>query len=258
MKRILVMDEKNYSTDLDEIYRVAVRGIIFIDGKLLMIENDFGEVKLPGGGIDSGEDDCKALVREVKEETGYDVILESIVPFGEIEEKRLSVREPMIWHQISRLYFCDVYPEKGLCDYTENEKKHGFKQVLYSLDEAIEKNGAMLEKEGKQAWNQREYKTLLLIQDYLQKQENTFGTPEHKYFETERLIVREWLLDDIVGLLKIMLDVRVHIYTKDKNNPWDIQRTEKYIQFMIEKGFKTLDNYHGAVIEKKTNQIVEL
>lgn len=51
-----------------------------------MIEDNFGEVKLPGGGIDSGEDDYKALVREVKEETGYDVILESIVSFGEIEE----------------------------------------------------------------------------------------------------------------------------------------------------------------------------
>ena len=153
--------------NLEEIYRVAVRGIVFIDGKLLMIEDNFGEVKLPGGGIDSGEDDYKALVREVKEETGYDVILESIVPFGEIEEKRLSVHEDMIWHQISRLYFCDVYPEKGACNYTENEKKYGFKQVLYSLDEAIEKNRTMLEKERKQAWNQREYKTLLLIKDYL-------------------------------------------------------------------------------------------
>ena len=51
MKRMLVMDEKNYSSDLDEIYRVAVRGIIFINGKLLMIEDDFGEVKLPGGGM---------------------------------------------------------------------------------------------------------------------------------------------------------------------------------------------------------------
>ena len=126
------MDEKNYSLDLEEIYRVSVRGIVFIDGKLLMIEDNFGEVKLPGGGIDSGEDDYKALVREVKEETGY-----------------------------------DVYPEKGPCNYTENEKKYGFKQVLYSLDEAIEKNRTMLEKEGKQAWNQREYKTLLLIKDYL-------------------------------------------------------------------------------------------
>ena len=57
MKKILVMDEKNYSLDLEEIYRVAVRGIIFIDGKLLMIEDTYGEVKLPGGGIDSGEDE---------------------------------------------------------------------------------------------------------------------------------------------------------------------------------------------------------
>lgn len=167
MEKILIMDEKNYSSDLEELYRVAVRGIIFIDGKLLMIENNFGETKLPGGGIDSGEDDYKALVREVKEETGYDVIVESITPFGEIEEKRLSVREPMIWHQISRLYFCEVYPEKGLCNYTENEKKHGFKQVLYTLDEALEINKAMLNKEGEQAWNQREYKTLLLIREHL-------------------------------------------------------------------------------------------
>jgi len=38
---------------------------------------------------------------------------------------------------------------------------------LYTLDEALEKNRIMLEKEGKQAWNQREYKTLLLIRDHL-------------------------------------------------------------------------------------------
>ncbi len=167
MEKILIMDEHNYPLNLEEIYRVAVRGIIFIDGKLLMIENSFGEVKLPGGGMDDLEDDYQALVREVKEETGYDVITETIVPFGEIEEKRLSVHEPMIWHQISRLYFCDVYPEKGLCNYTENERKYGFRQVLYTLEEALEKNRIMLEKEGMQAWNQREYKTLLLIKDYL-------------------------------------------------------------------------------------------
>ena len=55
---------------------------------------------------------------------------------------------------------------KGKCDYTENEKKYGFRQVLYTLDEAISKNEKMLEKEGRQAWNQREYRTLLLISDF--------------------------------------------------------------------------------------------
>lgn len=171
MEKILVMDEHNYEDGLEEICRVAVRGIIFVDGKLLMIEDSFGEVKLPGGGMEPGEEDYQVLIREVKEETGYDVIPESIMPFGEIEEKRLSVHEPMIWHQINRLYFCDVYPEKRLCEYSENEQKYGFQQVFYTIEEALEKNEIMLENEGRQAWNQREYRTLLLIRDYFDKEE---------------------------------------------------------------------------------------
>ena len=172
MEKVLVMDEHNYDDNLEEICRVSIRGIIFVNGKLLMIENSFGEVQLPGGGLEFGEDDCQTLMREVKEETGYDVIPESIKPFGEIEEKRLSVHEPKIWHQINRLYFCDVYPNQGQCEYTENEKKAGFHQVFYTIEDALEKNERMFEKEGRQAWNQREYKTLLLIKDYFGKKDN--------------------------------------------------------------------------------------
>ena len=40
---------------------------------------------------------------------------------------------------------------------------------MYTLEEALEKNRKMLSTEGKQAWNQREYKTLLLIKEYLEK-----------------------------------------------------------------------------------------
>lgn len=166
MKKILVMDEHNYDTNLKEILRISIRGIIFIDCKLLMIEDSLGEIKLPGGGMEHGEDDYQVLIREVKEETGYEVIPESIKPFGEIEEKRLSVHEHMIWHQINRLYFCNVYPEKGQCEYSDNEKKNGFHQVLYTIEEALQKNERMLESEGRQAWIRREYKTLLLIKDY--------------------------------------------------------------------------------------------
>ena len=169
MESLLVMDAHNYDEQMEEIHRVSVRGIIFIAGKLLMIENDFGEAKLPGGGVYPGEDDNQTLCREVKEETGYTVILESIVAFGEIEEKRKSLHEPMIWHQINRLYFCDVFDEQGDCEYSDNEKKYGFHQVFYSLDEAIRKNELMLKAEGMQAWNQREYNTLLQIKEHLEK-----------------------------------------------------------------------------------------
>ena len=72
----------------------------------------------------------------------------------------------MIWHQMSRLYFCEVYPEQGECSYSMNEKKHGFRQVLYTVEEALAKNRAMQEKEGKQAYNQRELRTLLLIKEW--------------------------------------------------------------------------------------------
>lgn len=52
-----------------------------------------------------------------------------------------------------------------------------------------------------------------------------------------------------------MSDARVHTYIKDKNNPWDEHRAEKYIKFMMNKNFKTLGYFYVAVIEKKTNEL---
>lgn len=37
MERLLFLDGKNYTDDLPELVRTAVRGIIFVDGKLLLI-----------------------------------------------------------------------------------------------------------------------------------------------------------------------------------------------------------------------------
>ena len=170
MEKILVMDAENYDPDLDEILRVAVRGIIFVDGKLLLINSSFGELKFPGGGKEGDESDEETLIRETLEETGYRVIPETIRPFGEVEEKRMSVHEEMIWHQINRYYFCDVESEQGGCSYTENEMKYGFHQVWHTLDEAIRINEETLQKEGRHAWNQREYNVLRMLKEYLDKQ----------------------------------------------------------------------------------------
>lgn len=81
---------------------------------------------------------------------------------------------------------------------------------------------------------------------------------ESIYFETQNLLVRQYTMFDIDGLYEIMSNPQVHRYTKDQNHPWDRLRTEQYIQFFIDKNFVTLDCFHGAIIEKKSNKIVGL
>ena len=70
------------------------------------------------------------------------------------------------------MYFCGVDSGRlGECSYSAGEKRRGFRPVLYALEEAIGKNEAMLDREGKHTYNLREYKTLLLIREHLESGE---------------------------------------------------------------------------------------
>lgn len=80
----------------------------------------------------------------------------------------------------------------------------------------------------------------------------------HIYFETQNLLVRQYMTHDIEELYEVMSDPLVHQYTKDKNHPWDKHKTEQYVKFFIAKNFVTVDCFHGAVIEKASNKIIGL
>lgn len=75
-------------TLLSDITRYGSRGIILnednMSGMILMSAN--GYYKLPGGGIELGERESDAFIREVKEETGYDCQI--IAELGTVEEHK--------------------------------------------------------------------------------------------------------------------------------------------------------------------------
>lgn len=96
MKRLLVMDMKDYDEAWERSVRPSVRAIIEWNGKLAMVHNlKYDYYMFPGGGIEEGESYHEALAREVKEETGLIVIPETIEEYGSI----LRVQKSLLFEQ---------------------------------------------------------------------------------------------------------------------------------------------------------------
>jgi len=73
--------------------KVDVRGVVFRDGRVLLVrELSDGRWALPGGWADVGESLAEAVVREVREESGYDtraVKLLAVANLGRYQDGRL-------------------------------------------------------------------------------------------------------------------------------------------------------------------------
>ena len=94
--------------------------------------------KLPGGGVEEGEELIDSLKREVMEEIGCHI--DTITELGIVEE----FRNKFALHQISHCYIAYVLGAKNKPNYEQYEIAEGFEPVWMSLDEAI----ATLEREG--------------------------------------------------------------------------------------------------------------
>ncbi len=118
--------------------RDAVRGFIYNDlNQVALIHikglDEFGDrdhFEFPGGGIENGEDEIKALRREIKEEIGYEI--DNIEPIGIISNeynllKRIDIQHFYLAHSTK-------FVGQHLLDY---EQKLFTEIVFYDIDDLI-------------------------------------------------------------------------------------------------------------------------
>jgi 8-oxo-dGTP pyrophosphatase MutT (NUDIX family) len=132
-------DDKFSSDDSEVEIREASRVVaIDEDGSIpLLFVSKQNYHKLPGGGINGGEDRMDALHREVLEETGCKV--DVIGELGEIVEYRSAIN--FNWKsdlkQISYCYWGKVISKNNVPDFTKEELSEGLQLAWLSLEKAI-------------------------------------------------------------------------------------------------------------------------
>jgi 8-oxo-dGTP pyrophosphatase MutT (NUDIX family) len=109
--------------------RRAVRAVLFDkNGRVALLHGRVQDYyKLPGGGIDEGEEVLGALARELLEEVGATARVDR--ELGRIEEWRDSEK----LHQISDSYVATVSGAIAAPDFTESERAEGF-EVIWADD----------------------------------------------------------------------------------------------------------------------------
>lgn len=135
MKQIKTINPRNVLPEEIETYnlRNAARAVVIDQDNLvalLHVSRD-GYYKLPGGGVEEGEDLLVALGRECLEEIGCDI--EVVDEIGSTLEIWKEDREK----QISNCYFAKVVGQKGEPNFTESEKDRKFGVLWVSYDEAL-------------------------------------------------------------------------------------------------------------------------
>lgn len=116
-------------------FRKAARALVFDkeENIAILFVSKKNYHKLPGGGIEEGENIEEALKREIIEETGCEV---------EIRPQEVGItieyRSSDELLQLSYCYLSDVVGEPGKMAFTEREITNGFRLKWMSIDEAIE------------------------------------------------------------------------------------------------------------------------
>lgn len=106
----LFANESGYATP-----KVDIRAVVFQNNKILMVkENTDGDWALPGGWGDIGLSPSEVVVKEVKEESGFDVKAVKLIA---ILDKKCHPHPPSPYHVYKIFILCEIIggePQKGI------------------------------------------------------------------------------------------------------------------------------------------------
>lgn len=119
---------------METVSRYGSRGVLVDDmlNVAMMYMSEINLYKLPGGGIEEGENNRDAFIREIKEETGYEA--EIIHELGGIEEHKNKNN----FMQYSYCFIAKAFERKSNTMLTESEIQLGMVVRWMSLDKALE------------------------------------------------------------------------------------------------------------------------
>ena len=154
--------------------RTALRGIILKGDNILLVRTSKGDLKFPGGGLEGNETYEEALIREIREETGYtNATIQTGSEFGVyIERKVDEFQLNTVFESRSYYMFVDLKEDERvelkLDDYEEELQ---FQVEWISIKDAILQNTyALFSAKHPNGWVEREVTILKALWEWKQSQ----------------------------------------------------------------------------------------
>jgi ADP-ribose pyrophosphatase YjhB (NUDIX family) len=163
---IIIVGDKEIPPGYEINKRTAVRAVLHYQDQVLMVKTNLGDYKFPGGGVNPGEEQEKALIREIQEETGYGSV-QIGNKLGVVIQQHPDHADPTKYFRMESVYY-----QGELIDLTNKglkldayEEEQGFHGEFITLSEALTTNLRILNEDrmDKNDWVEREVKVLKFL-----------------------------------------------------------------------------------------------
>src|SRR5690606_22420041 len=165
-----VIEEQNNSNYAYLNERVAVRSVIYIKDRVLLVYSNKGYYKFPGGGVEPEESYEAALIREIREETGY-VNGQVKHKMGTVIERRIDEYDSnALFQMTSHYYLCELIDEykvnQELDDYEHAEQ---FTPVWINPEKAARQNQIKIDELEQNSFRVRENYVLEELNQFMKQ-----------------------------------------------------------------------------------------